>query len=94
MVSRVIHPCSLFYFDNEKVTLSLGLNKAKSVCVQQDLTASQEAIAKGIREDTDAHRRKMVLEEHVFQKLLENSQMGSRRTPRVRVCRAWLTWHA
>ncbi|XP_038934721.1 TBC1 domain family member 31 isoform X4 [Rattus norvegicus] len=57
--------------------------EARKRLYEKDLTASQEAIAKGIREDTDAHRRKMVLEEHVFQKLLENSQMGSRRTPRV-----------
>ncbi|OBS67011.1 hypothetical protein A6R68_04445, partial [Neotoma lepida] len=48
-----------------------------------DLTRSQDTIAKEIREDVDAHRRKVAQEEHMFQKLLETSQMGSRRTQRV-----------
>lgn len=57
--------------------------EAQKRLYEKDITASQEAIAKGIREDTDAHRRKVALEEHMFQKLLENSQMGSRRARRV-----------
>lgn len=57
--------------------------KADVERVGEDLTTSQEAIAKEIREDTDAHRRKVALEEHMFQKLLENSQRGSRRAQRV-----------
>lgn len=57
--------------------------EAQKRLYEKDITASQEAIAKGIREDTDAHRREVALEEHMFQKLLENSQMGSRRAQRV-----------
>ncbi|GAB1299377.1 TBC1 domain family member 31 [Apodemus speciosus] len=57
--------------------------EAQKRLYEKDLTTSQEAVAKEIREDTDAHRRKVALEEHMFQKLLENSQMGSRRAQRV-----------
>ncbi|CAO2602254.1 TBC1 domain family member 31 [Lemmus lemmus] len=50
---------------------------------EEDLTRSQDAIAKEIRDDADAHRRKVALEEHMFRNLLETSQMGNRRTQRV-----------
>lgn len=56
--------------------------EAQKRLYEKDLTTSQEAVAKEIREDTDAHRRKAALEEHMFQKLLENSQMGGRRAQR------------
>uniref|UniRef100_A0A8C6QM66 TBC1 domain family member 31 n=1 Tax=Nannospalax galili TaxID=1026970 RepID=A0A8C6QM66_NANGA len=47
---------------------------------EKDLTRNQEAVTKEIREDADAHRRKVALEEHVFQKLLETSQTQSTET--------------
>ncbi|XP_012978024.1 TBC1 domain family member 31 isoform X2 [Mesocricetus auratus] len=50
---------------------------------EKDLSRSQDSVAKEIREDADAHRQKVALEEHMFQKLLEASQMGSRRTQKV-----------
>ncbi|XP_052603798.1 TBC1 domain family member 31 isoform X1 [Peromyscus californicus insignis] len=50
---------------------------------EQDLTRSQDTIAKEIQKDAAAHRQKVALEDHMFQKLLETSQMGSRRTQKV-----------
>ncbi|XP_038198463.1 TBC1 domain family member 31 isoform X3 [Arvicola amphibius] len=45
---------------------------------EKDLTRSQDAIAKEIRDGADAHRRKVALEEHMFRNLLETSQLGNR----------------
>ncbi|XP_041528493.1 TBC1 domain family member 31 isoform X3 [Microtus oregoni] len=45
---------------------------------EKDLTTSQDAIAKEIRDGADAHRRKVTLEEHMFRNLLETSQLGNR----------------
>ncbi|XP_049710012.1 TBC1 domain family member 31 isoform X1 [Elephas maximus indicus] len=44
---------------------------------EKKLTRNQEAAAKEMREDTDAYRRKVELEEHTFHKLLETDQAQS-----------------
>ncbi|XP_064124108.1 TBC1 domain family member 31 isoform X5 [Loxodonta africana] len=44
---------------------------------RKKLTRNQEAAAKEMREDTDAYRRKVELEEHTFHKLLETNQAQS-----------------
>ncbi|XP_023401734.2 TBC1 domain family member 31 isoform X4 [Loxodonta africana] len=44
---------------------------------EKKLTRNQEAAAKEMREDTDAYRRKVELEEHTFHKLLETNQAQS-----------------
>ncbi|XP_057647628.1 TBC1 domain family member 31 isoform X1 [Chionomys nivalis] len=45
---------------------------------EKDLTRSQDAVAKEIRDGVDAHRRKVALEEHMFRNLLETTQLGNR----------------
>uniref|UniRef100_A0A8C5YPV8 TBC1 domain family member 31 n=1 Tax=Marmota marmota marmota TaxID=9994 RepID=A0A8C5YPV8_MARMA len=47
---------------------------------EKNLTRNQEAIAKEIKEDADAYRRKVDLEEHMFHKLIETGQTQSRKT--------------
>ncbi|XP_021500924.1 TBC1 domain family member 31 isoform X4 [Meriones unguiculatus] len=44
---------------------------------EKDLTERQDTVAKEIREDADAYRQKMAVEDHMFQELLESSQMRS-----------------
>lgn len=45
---------------------------------------------KEIREDAEAYRKKVAMEDHMFQELLESSQMGSMEARRVSGCWAWL----
>ncbi|KAM5136867.1 TBC1 domain family member 31 isoform 4-T4 [Callospermophilus lateralis] len=50
---------------------------------EKNLTRNQEAIAKEIKEDADAYRRKVDLEEHMFHKLIETGQTQSRKTQKI-----------
>ncbi|XP_008577817.1 PREDICTED: TBC1 domain family member 31 [Galeopterus variegatus] len=50
---------------------------------EKNLTRNQEAVAKEVREDVDAYRRKMDLEEHMFHKLIETDQNQSQKTQKV-----------
>uniref|UniRef100_A0A8D2HIP9 TBC1 domain family member 31 n=1 Tax=Urocitellus parryii TaxID=9999 RepID=A0A8D2HIP9_UROPR len=50
---------------------------------EKNLTSNQEAIAKEIKEDADAYRRKVDLEEHMFHKLIETGQTQSRKTQKI-----------
>ncbi|XP_006830895.1 PREDICTED: TBC1 domain family member 31 [Chrysochloris asiatica] len=50
---------------------------------EKKLTKNQEDVAREIREDTDAHRRKVDLEEHIFHKLLETDQAQSLKTQKL-----------
>lgn len=52
---------------------------------KQNLTTNQEAVAKEIREDVDAHRRKVDLEDHMFHKLIETDQSQCRKAQQVKV---------
>ncbi|XP_008836213.1 TBC1 domain family member 31 isoform X1 [Nannospalax galili] len=61
----------------------MELRRLEDEIERKDLTRNQEAVTKEIREDADAHRRKVALEEHVFQKLLETSQTQSTETQKV-----------
>ncbi|XP_062044026.1 TBC1 domain family member 31 isoform X2 [Lepus europaeus] len=46
---------------------------------EKNLTRSQEAVAKEIREDADAYRRKVHLEEDLFHRLIETDQTQSQK---------------
>ncbi|XP_004373085.1 TBC1 domain family member 31 [Trichechus manatus latirostris] len=50
---------------------------------EKKLNRNQEAVAKEMREDTDAYRRKVDLEEHVFHKLLETDQAQSLKAQKI-----------
>ncbi|XP_073925248.1 TBC1 domain family member 31 isoform X2 [Castor canadensis] len=50
---------------------------------EKNLTTNQEAVAKEIREDVDAHRRKVDLEDHMFHKLIETDQSQCRKAQQV-----------
>ncbi|KAL2767179.1 TBC1 domain family member 31 isoform 9, partial [Daubentonia madagascariensis] len=47
---------------------------------RKNLTRNQEAVAKEMREDADAYRRKVDLEEHMFHKLIETDQTQNQQT--------------
>ncbi|KAM5281257.1 TBC1 domain family member 31 isoform 6-T6 [Ctenodactylus gundi] len=47
---------------------------------EKNITRNKEAIAREIQENADAYRRKVDLEEHMFQKLIEADQTQSRKT--------------
>ncbi|XP_007941622.1 TBC1 domain family member 31 [Orycteropus afer afer] len=50
---------------------------------EKKLTRNQEAVAKEMREDTDAHRRRVALEEGVFHQLLDTDQAQSLQTQKL-----------
>uniref|UniRef100_A0A2K5PQP4 TBC1 domain family member 31 n=1 Tax=Cebus imitator TaxID=2715852 RepID=A0A2K5PQP4_CEBIM len=50
---------------------------------EKNLTQNQEAVAKEMRADADAYRRKVDLEEHMFHKLIEAGEMQSQKTQKV-----------
>ncbi|KAL2767181.1 TBC1 domain family member 31 isoform 12 [Daubentonia madagascariensis] len=50
---------------------------------RKNLTRNQEAVAKEMREDADAYRRKVDLEEHMFHKLIETDQTQNQQTQKV-----------
>ncbi|XP_058420863.1 TBC1 domain family member 31 isoform X3 [Diceros bicornis minor] len=50
---------------------------------RKNLTRNQEAVAKEMREDADAYRRKVDLEEHMFHKLIETDQTQIRNTQKL-----------
>ncbi|XP_055482650.1 TBC1 domain family member 31 [Psammomys obesus] len=50
---------------------------------EKNLTERQDTVAKEIREDAEAYRQKMAVEDHMFQELLESSQMRSMEARRV-----------
>nr|XP_036861168.1 TBC1 domain family member 31 isoform X2 [Manis javanica] len=50
---------------------------------EKNLTRNQEAVAKEMREDTDAHRRKVDLEEHMFHKLIDTDQTLNEKTQKL-----------
>ncbi|XP_058420868.1 TBC1 domain family member 31 isoform X7 [Diceros bicornis minor] len=50
---------------------------------EKNLTRNQEAVAKEMREDADAYRRKVDLEEHMFHKLIETDQTQIRNTQKL-----------
>ncbi|CAK7289336.1 TBC1 domain family member 31 [Vulpes lagopus] len=58
----------------------LELESQKRLYEKQNLIRNQEAVAKEMREDTDAHRRKVDLEEHMFHKLIETGQTQNQKT--------------
>ncbi|XP_030651277.1 TBC1 domain family member 31 isoform X9 [Nomascus leucogenys] len=47
---------------------------------EKNLTENQEAVAKEMRADADAYRRKVDLEEHMFHKLIEAGETESQKT--------------
>ncbi|XP_055143140.1 TBC1 domain family member 31 isoform X18 [Symphalangus syndactylus] len=47
---------------------------------EKNLTENQEAVAKEMRADADAYRRKVDLEEHMFHKLIEAGETQSQKT--------------
>ncbi|XP_004743560.1 TBC1 domain family member 31 isoform X2 [Mustela putorius furo] len=50
---------------------------------EKNLTRNQEAVAKEMREDADAFRRKVDLEEHMFHKLIETDQTQNQKTQKL-----------
>ncbi|XP_039320439.1 TBC1 domain family member 31 isoform X2 [Saimiri boliviensis] len=50
---------------------------------RKNLTQNQEAVAKEMRADADAYRRKVDLEEHMFHKLIEAGEVQSQKTQKV-----------
>ncbi|XP_047278387.1 TBC1 domain family member 31 isoform X10 [Homo sapiens] len=50
---------------------------------RKNLTENQEALAKEMRADADAYRRKVDLEEHMFHKLIEAGETQSQKTQKV-----------
>uniref|UniRef100_A0A2K5W3T9 Uncharacterized protein n=1 Tax=Macaca fascicularis TaxID=9541 RepID=A0A2K5W3T9_MACFA len=50
---------------------------------EKNLTENQAAVAKEMRADADAHRRKVDLEEHMFHKLIEAGETQSQKTQKV-----------
>nr|XP_035133438.1 TBC1 domain family member 31 isoform X12 [Callithrix jacchus] len=50
---------------------------------EKNLTQNQEAVAKEMRADADAYRRKVDLEEHMFHQLIEAGEMQSQKTQKV-----------
>ncbi|XP_078209373.1 TBC1 domain family member 31 isoform X11 [Callithrix jacchus] len=50
---------------------------------RKNLTQNQEAVAKEMRADADAYRRKVDLEEHMFHQLIEAGEMQSQKTQKV-----------
>ncbi|XP_030651271.1 TBC1 domain family member 31 isoform X2 [Nomascus leucogenys] len=50
---------------------------------EKNLTENQEAVAKEMRADADAYRRKVDLEEHMFHKLIEAGETESQKTQKV-----------
>uniref|UniRef100_A0A2K5W3U9 TBC1 domain family member 31 n=1 Tax=Macaca fascicularis TaxID=9541 RepID=A0A2K5W3U9_MACFA len=50
---------------------------------RKNLTENQAAVAKEMRADADAHRRKVDLEEHMFHKLIEAGETQSQKTQKV-----------
>ncbi|XP_030869548.1 TBC1 domain family member 31 isoform X3 [Gorilla gorilla gorilla] len=50
---------------------------------RKNLTENQEAVAKEMRADADAYRRKVDLEEHMFHKLTEAGETRSQKTQKV-----------
>uniref|UniRef100_A0A2K6NBM6 TBC1 domain family member 31 n=1 Tax=Rhinopithecus roxellana TaxID=61622 RepID=A0A2K6NBM6_RHIRO len=50
---------------------------------EKDLTENQAAVAKEMRADADAYRRKVDLEEHMFHKLIEAGETQSQKTQKV-----------
>ncbi|XP_055143132.1 TBC1 domain family member 31 isoform X6 [Symphalangus syndactylus] len=50
---------------------------------EKNLTENQEAVAKEMRADADAYRRKVDLEEHMFHKLIEAGETQSQKTQKV-----------
>uniref|UniRef100_A0A2K6TT67 TBC1 domain family member 31 n=1 Tax=Saimiri boliviensis boliviensis TaxID=39432 RepID=A0A2K6TT67_SAIBB len=50
---------------------------------EKNLTQNQEAVAKEMRADADAYRRKVDLEEHMFHKLIEAGEVQSQKTQKV-----------
>ncbi|XP_055204683.1 TBC1 domain family member 31 isoform X9 [Gorilla gorilla gorilla] len=50
---------------------------------EKNLTENQEAVAKEMRADADAYRRKVDLEEHMFHKLTEAGETRSQKTQKV-----------
>ncbi|XP_019485231.1 PREDICTED: TBC1 domain family member 31 isoform X3 [Hipposideros armiger] len=50
---------------------------------RKNLTRNQEAVAKEMREDADAYRRKVNLEEHTFHRLIETDQTQNQKTQKL-----------
>lgn len=50
---------------------------------RKNLTRNQEAVAKEMREDADAYRRKVNLEEHMFHRLIETDQTQNQKTQKL-----------
>ncbi|XP_058131958.1 TBC1 domain family member 31 isoform X4 [Dasypus novemcinctus] len=50
---------------------------------EKQYSRNQEAVAKEVREDADAYRRKVNLEEHMFHKLIETDQSQSLKTQKL-----------
>ncbi|XP_040835285.1 TBC1 domain family member 31 isoform X2 [Ochotona curzoniae] len=50
---------------------------------EKNLTRSQEAVAKDLREDADAYRRRVDLEENLLHKLIENDRQQSQKAQQV-----------
>ncbi|XP_039087936.1 TBC1 domain family member 31 isoform X3 [Hyaena hyaena] len=50
---------------------------------EKNLIRNHEAVAKEMREDADAHRRKVDLEEHMFHKLIEAGQTQNEKTQKL-----------
>uniref|UniRef100_A0A7N5KGM5 TBC1 domain family member 31 n=1 Tax=Ailuropoda melanoleuca TaxID=9646 RepID=A0A7N5KGM5_AILME len=50
---------------------------------EKNLIRNQEAVAKEMREDADAFRRKVDLEEHMFHKLIETDQTQNQKTQKL-----------
>nr|KAF6405775.1 TBC1 domain family member 31 [Rousettus aegyptiacus] len=50
---------------------------------EKNFTRNQEAVAKEMREDADAYRRKVDLEEHAFHRLLETDETQNQKTQKL-----------
>ncbi|XP_006916641.1 TBC1 domain family member 31 isoform X1 [Pteropus alecto] len=50
---------------------------------EKNFTRNQEAVAKEMREDADAYRRKVDLEEHTFHRLLETDETQNQKTQKL-----------
>lgn len=53
---------------------------------KQNLTRNQETVAKEMREDIDAYRRKVDLEERSFRRLIEADQTQNQKAQKVKMC--------
>ncbi|KAM5281253.1 TBC1 domain family member 31 isoform 2-T2 [Ctenodactylus gundi] len=63
--------------------LEMELRRLDDEIARKNITRNKEAIAREIQENADAYRRKVDLEEHMFQKLIEADQTQSRKTQKI-----------